>query len=379
MRVLLRVLTVVGVLAIGGVAVVISVALRSEPPKKPASAPEVLVETVRLERVNAEFTVHSQGTVRPETETVLSSEVAGQIVEVSPAFTAGGVFAAGDTLMRIDPTNYEVALAQAEALLEQRRIEFEGAKKLRNQGFRAESEYASAKAALATAEAELVRAQRNLERTEIRLPYAGIVRARDANLGQYVNIGTRLGVTFDTAQAQVRLPLTNRDLAFVDLPKPGTEDLEGPLVRLIADIAGREVVYRARIVRTEGVIDESSRVTHVVALLADPYGFDSGLTPLPVGSFVAAEIDGISAVDILRVPRYALRGSNQLMFRDEESRLRIRSVDIVRADSDWAYLAAGAEPGDEVILTALESPVNGMRVRTPDDAPDASIADTVDP
>ena len=194
MRLFLRFLTVVGILAIGFVAVAVSLALRGEPPKRPGSAPEILVETVRLERVNADFTVHSQGTVRPETETVLSAEVAGQIVEVSPKFTAGGVFSAGEMLLRIDPTNYQVALRQAEALREQRRIEFEGAEKLRNQGYRAESEYASAKAALASAEAELVRAQRNLERTEIRLPYEGIVRARDANLGQYVNVGTRLGV-----------------------------------------------------------------------------------------------------------------------------------------------------------------------------------------
>ena len=73
------------------------------------------------------------------------------------------------------------------------------------------------------------------------------------------------------------------------------------------------------------------------------------------------------------MPRSAVRGSNQLMFRDDESRLRIREVSIIRADADYAYISDGAEEGDEVIVTALESPVNGTPVRTTDDAPDAPV------
>ena len=123
-------------------------------------------------------------------------------------------------MLRIDPTNYEVAVHRAEATLKQRQIEYDGAEKLRSQGYRAESEYASAAAALAAAEADLVNARRNLERTRISLPYAGMVRSKEADLGQYVNPGTRLGVTFATDYAEVRLPLTDSDLGFIDLLFP---------------------------------------------------------------------------------------------------------------------------------------------------------------
>ena len=153
-----RIGLIVGIL---GVAVAVSVLLsttRKEPPKKPVENLAMLVEVVELEPVDARFPVRSQGTVRPRTETVLSAEISGAIVDISPKFVAGGVFEAGEMLMRIDPTNYRVAVTQAEALLRQRQIEYEGAKKLRNQGYRAESEFASAAAALATAEAEVVRA-----------------------------------------------------------------------------------------------------------------------------------------------------------------------------------------------------------------------------
>ena len=94
-------------------------------------------------------------------------------------------------------------------------------KKLRNQGYRAEAELASAAAALATARAERVRANRNLERTYIRVPYEGIVRAKESDLGEFVNTGTRLGVVFATDFAEIRLPLTDLDLAYIDLPGRG--------------------------------------------------------------------------------------------------------------------------------------------------------------
>jgi RND family efflux transporter MFP subunit len=347
---------------------------KTKPPPETKTPEDVnlLVEVMDLEQTTVNFTVTSQGTVRPRTETVLSAEVAGSIVSVSPNFVAGGVFARDEVLMRIDPVNYEVALKQAEALVEQRQIEFDGAEKLRSQGYRAESEYASAAAALASANAELVRAQRNLERTYIRLPYDGMVRAKEADLGQYVNVGSRLGVTFATDFAEVRLPLTESDLAFVDLPQPGQMlgPDDGPGATLTARHRGLTGEWPARITRTEGVVDERNRVSYAIARIDDPYalrrGNDAGL-PLPIGTFVGALVEGTTVDGIIRVPREALRGNSQLMFIDDEKRLRIRQVEILRADAEYAYLSGGAEAGERIILTAIESPVNGMRLRTSDD------------
>ncbi len=195
------------------------------------------------------------------------------------------------------------------------------------------------------------------------------MRSKDADLGQFVNPGTRLGVTFSTSAAEVRLPLPDQDLAFVNLPRPGAESYDSPAVTLTAVQQGEMRRWEARIVRSEGTVDTSSRVTYLVAQVDDPYGLVSNTAPLPVGSFVAAEISGTSRADVLRVPRAALRGSDQLMIRDSDSRLRIRDIDVIRADAEFAYLSGGATEGEEVIVTALESPVNGTPVRTPDDEP----------
>jgi RND family efflux transporter MFP subunit len=344
-----------------------------KPPPQTRDVPDAapLVDVMTLESFDANFRIASQGTVRPRTETILSAEVSGAIVSISPKFIAGGVFRKGEELMRIDPTNYTVAVDRAEAMLTQRQIEFDGAEKLRSQGYRAESEYASAAAALAAAKADLVNAQRNLERTRIGLPYAGMVRAKEADLGQYVNPGTRLGVTFATDFAEVRLPLTDQDLGFIDLP--GAADISksgsiaGPSVTLSAVQKGKTSSWQAQIVRTEGVVDEKSRVTYAVARIVDPYKLepsDHSESALPMGTFVAADIVGTTVPNIVRIPRSALRANNQLMFIDSDDKLQVRRVDVLRADNQFAYLGGGAVAGDRISLTTIESPLNGMQVRT---------------
>ena len=341
---------------------------KPEPPKRENENLDLLVETLTLELSTDSFRISSQGTVRPRTQTVLSAEVSGSIVSISPKFVAGGVFREGESLMRIDPTNYPVAVDKAEALIKQRQIEYDGAEKLLSQGYRAESEFASAGAALASAQAELVRAERDLERTFIRLPYEGMVLSKDTDIGQFVNPGTQLGITFATDIAEIRLPLTDQDLAFVELPSMAdfkvAEDMGGPTVQLTATQKGKRAEWDARIVRSEGVVDERSRVTYAVARIDDPYKLHGEGTPLPIGTFVAAEITASSVLDLIRIPRTALRGADQVLLVDDENKIEIRTVDVVRSDERFAYVGGGVAAGERIATTAIEAPTNGMSVRT---------------
>ena len=358
-----RLLLVVGIPVLAVAAAAAMYLSRPAPPKKEQINLDPVVEVFELEAMTAQFEVQSQGTVRPRTETILSSEISGTITTISPKFVAGGVFSANEVLMRIDPVNYLAAVEQAEAVLNQRQIEFDGASKLRLQGYRAESELASAAAALATAKAELSRANRNLERTYIRLPYEGMVRSKEADLGQFVNPGTRLGVTFATDFAEVRLPLTDRDLAFVELPGATSKDAAGPTVRLSSIQKGQPVDWQAQIVRSEGVVDEASRVTYAVARIADPYFLHSEGASLPMGTFVSAIIEGASADNVIRISRQYVRGSDEIVLVDDNNKLDVRRVNIIRADADFIYVNAGVESGERILATALPAPVNGMSVR----------------
>jgi len=355
--------------------------MKPDAPKEEVENLDLLVDVIELKTSTQSFAIQSQGTVRPRTETILSAEVSGSVVSISPKLVAGGVFRKDEVLMRIDPTNYTVAVDRAEALLEQRQIEFDGATKLRSQGYRAESEYASAKAALAAARADVVGARRNLERTYIRLPYEGMVLSKEADLGQFVNPGTRLGITFATDYAEIRLALTDQDLAFVDIPDPRevtrSGGADGPSVKLTAVQKGRLTEWDAQIVRSEGVVDEKSRVTYAVARVVDPYRLHSAGPSLPIGTFVAASITGLNAVDVIPVPRGALRGADQVLVVNDDNKIEIRTVDVLRADANYAYLRSGVSAGERITTTAIEAPTNGMSVRTEaDDNGDSSASDT---
>ncbi len=352
-----------------GIAVGLS-QLKPEPEKKEIGRPDLLVEVLSLQASSERFRIQSQGTVRPRTQTAVSAEVSGAIISLSPKFVAGGIFEKNEVLMRIDPTNYSVAVKRADALVKQRQIEFDGASKLRSQGYRAESEHASAAAALAAAEADLVGAKRDLERTYIRLPYEGMVLSKEADVGQFVNPGTMLGVTFATDRAEVRLPLTDRDLAFVEMPRASAANAsgfaKGPNATLTATQKGRSEEWPAQVVRSEGVVDERSRVTYVVAEVVDPYRLHTAGTPLPIGTFVSAEIGGSELVDVVRVPRSALRGSDQVLVVSSGNTIEIRTVDVIRADGKYAYVGGGIVAGERITTTAIETPTNGMSVRTSD-------------
>jgi len=341
--------------------------------KKPKTDRALFVEALTLQSETIQFEVISQGTVQPKISTSLSSEVSGRIIYISDHFVAGGMFEADEVLLRIDPTDYQVAVEQARALVKQRRLEYQGAKSLRKQGYRAESELASAEASLAAAKASLVKAEKNLDRTEIRLPFKGMVREKMADLGQYVNPGSKVAQTFSTETAEVRLPLTDKDLSFLNLGNAHNQSSDNPAqlpkLTLTAIQKGKLQQWQAHIVRTEGVVDERSRVTYAVAEVLDPYLRNQTLLAqdaeiLPIGTYVSASIAGIKIDNIVKVPRKVLRGKNELLFIDDENKLRIRAVDILRTDDHFAYITKGVKDGEQIVLTSIGSPINGMLLRT---------------
>ena len=105
---------------------------------------------------------------------------------------------------------------------------------------------------------------------------------------------------------------------------------------------------------------------NVVARVEDPYGRHGNKheRALSVGLFVEAEILGRSANNVFIVPRAALRGRNTVKLVDEESRLRLRQVTILRMENDHAVISDGLKAGEWACISPLDTPVDGMLVRT---------------
>jgi len=371
-------------LIVGSIAIVlglVALAKSKHSAKRDEGPTAVLVETIPAQRKSLNFSVLSQGTVRPRTETVLVAEVPGKIVSVSPNFIAGGFFHQGEVLLQIDPSDYQTALKRAEANLASRQAQFadqkarseQALKDWQNLGRQGEPsdltlhkpQLAEALAGVQAAEADLQKAQRDLMRTSIRLPYEGLVRTKQVDVGQYVAPGTPLGVTFSIATAEIRLPLSSKDIAYLQLPSAtGLDELKRPKVRLTADNSGISGHWQAEIIRTEGVVDEVSRVIYAVAQVTDPYAVlgKSDQPELKVGTFVRAEIEGLRVENVIVLPRSVLRPDNTVLIANAEHKLEIRSVEVLRAEPQTVYVGSGIEAGEQVISTILDAPIPGTLV-----------------
>ena len=366
-------------LAAGMVALKPEVETRVAPPKPP------LVRTTGVHLADVPLLVRSQGTVRPRTESQLVPEVSGRVIWVSPSFAEGAFFEQGEVLLKIDPHDYrqavvrargEVArtklqLAREEAEAEVAREEWKdlGAGEAATALTLREPQLEDARAAVASAEANVITAERNLDRTQIRAPYAGRLRRKNVDQGQFVAVGTPVATIYAVDFAEVRLPLPDEELAYVELPlhyRGEAQRRKGPRVTLRADFAGQRYEWTGTIVRTEGEIDPASRMVHAVAQVKNPYGRsdDPDRPPLAVGLYVEAEIEGTTARDVVVLPRAALRGRSLVLVVTPEDRLEFRDVDLLRTTRDEIYVRDGLKEGERVCLSPMEAVTDGMQVRT---------------
>ena len=376
----LKILLPIGIIAVAALVSWQIIAARPEVERVAAPPPTLLVDVAVAQREPVTFMVRSQGVVSPRTRTTLVSEVSGQIAEVSPVFVSGGFFDKGDVLVRIDPRNYETALkrARSEVAKAQTKVATEHAlagyayqdwQRLRtlNAAERPASaltlrkpQLAEAVAGLESASADFEKATEDLNRTVIRAPYDGMVREKLADVGQFVNVGTQLAETFATDYAEVRLPLPQIDLQYLELPGPNSDAVLP--VTLRADIGGVAQTWEGRIVRSEGVFDADSRVLHVVAQIDNPYG-DKGDEPLRIGTFVTASIQGRPGGDLFVIPRHSLQRGETLWLVGDDMAIQPRNLDIVRADEQFSYVSTGLSDGERYTVTPPEQPLPGMLVR----------------
>ena len=399
-RPILKIFLPIAILGFGMVALALLMKTRPEAKAEERIERAPLVRVIAAEPAPMVMHVRAHGTVVPRREGDLVAQLAGSVTWVSPILASGGFFEEGEPLLRIERDDYEVALESARASVARAESEFDRAtQELQRQKRLADRSVASqalfddaknaervARAQLREARAMVRRAERDIQRTELRAPYQGRVRSADVAVGQFVARGASVGRIYAVDYAEVRLPLPDVELRHLDLPllfrdggelSPSAEDGEvtgagrGPAVILRARFAGEDHSWQGRIVRTEGEIDPTSRMVHVVARVADPYGLerrgeaDQG-PPLAVGLFVEAEIEGKRLDQAVDLPRAALHGDASVLIVDADSRLHQRPVRVARLAGDRVVLGDGLVAGDRVIVSPLREVVDGMKVRVAD-------------
>jgi RND family efflux transporter MFP subunit len=353
-------------------------ALMATAPSLQPDTPDPIAVTVRVQEVSPEdvlLQVASQGSAQPTQESQLIPEVSGRVDWVSPSLVTGGAFKKGDTLLRIDSADYQRALTRAKAAMTRAAAEQENARfederlasladrQLVSRSAREDAlrRLRVAEAALADARAAEQQAQADLARTAVKAPFDGLVRSESVDVGQYAARGSAVASIYAADAVEVRLPISDRQLAFLDLPltqrgaiEPGNQ----PFVTLNAEYAGQELSWDGHIVRTEAAIDTASRMVYLVARIDST----DGPIPLNVGLFVNAQIRGREAKDVAVLPRSALRNDNQVLVVDRENRLRFRQVSLLRLREDDVLIQDGLNAGELVCVSAIQTAIEGMNV-----------------
>ena len=331
----------------------------------------VVKESLRLK-------IRSEGTVTPKTQTNVIPEIKGRVTWISPNLVVGGYFQAGDLLVTIDAADYEARtglaqaqLLRAEAELEHKRFEFKRLQQLIKDNLVSQSNLENAarahkiaKANVIESKINLAQAERDLGRTKITAPFEGMVRSESIDIGQFVQQGAPIASIYASDAVEVRLPIVNAQLAYLDpanLQRGELDPATAPMIRLTARYAGTSFIWRGQLARTEGEIDAQSRmITAVARVRQDNQSPD--VPPLQVGAFVAAEIEGQYLDDIVRLPRAALRPNSQVLIIDSDNRLRFRAVNVLRLENDFVIIDSGLESGEVVNLSPIQTVVDGMRV-----------------
>jgi RND family efflux transporter MFP subunit len=353
---------------------------RPEPPHQEITESAPAISAVQIQRRTVCFPIRSQGTVQPRRKTTLTARVSGQVEWVAECFDESGRFQKGDLLARIDRRDYAIRIQRLDASLrsakanlldtqqdlkrQQSLTEYEATTKAAVQQAEATTEMAAA--SVEELEAQLMEARNAESDTQIVAPYDGRIEETNVEVGQFVTIGTKLASCFATDAVEVRLPINDEELEFLDLPlgtnlPPGT----GPAVELTTEFAGTSCRWAGTIVRSEAIVDARSRMAYLVAQVQAPYEDTqaSGGHPLAVGMFVEAMIRCRPVTNAMVLPESCVSNRGEILIVNSEARLDVAQIRILRREQDWIVALGDVPDQATVCATRLENAVPGMAVQ----------------
>jgi RND family efflux transporter MFP subunit len=356
---------------------------KPEPTPRDISPPQLRkVDVVSVVSVQRSLSVRTQGTVRPLREVKVVSQVGGRVESVSPHFSQGSFFAAQEKLIQIEDVDYQLQIARAESMVaaarqtlaEEKGRALQAKREWRNLGseeandlFLRKPQIAAAQAALKAAEADLQAARLDLQRTGVSVPFNGRISEKLVDAGQFVAPGTHVATVYATDAVEIRLPLTGRQVALLDLPLNYDDNLysrvSGSPVKLHAAFANREWEWEGRVVRTDASIDESSRVVYAVAEVDKPFARDptGERPPLSPGLFVNAIISGREIKGIAELPASALLSDDVVLVVAADGYVHSQAVTVMDRNSRQVWVQ-GLDSGQKVVVGGATLALSGTQV-----------------
>ena len=420
-------LIALGILATGILLAVILISSRDQPERVERKATAPLVSVTGIPVKSGNLTVVGTGTVQAAEETELAVQVAGRVVSVNPQLRPGGRVEKGEVLLRLDPSDFNNAVAQARAEVaeaevgvlqaeeesELARREFERYQSLNDStptgtGFSEpgnisqsstddsesdtqqerpsdaqasaltlrEPQRQAAKAALERARARAEDARLALSRTRLTAPYDGYVRSESVSEGDYLTPGRSIGRLYASDRLEVLVPLTASQAARIPGLWNRSDDGDTPSAipaEVVMEYGDQSYRWQAEVSRVQAELDAASRTLDVILTVPDPFSGGMALDenssdpapPLLVGTFVDVRLQGKHLDRYLQVPRNAVRTDDELWWVDDRNQLQILPVTTVQA-LDNELIVTGDFPEQSslpVVVSDLRAATRGMQVR----------------
>ncbi len=369
------------VLIVAGVVSYIFIQTKPEPKRRNINLLPSKVSVIEVNPISDNILVEAMGVVQPMQELSIISEVGGRVEWINDKLIPGGFIRKGETIVKIEKTDYEIALEQAKANLATAKKdllveegEARSAKVMEDMSKLSSSKQArqlrmriphieAAEANLNAAEKLLEQAEKDLERTDIIAPFSIIVGSENIELGNYV---TRLSVIAEavgTASYWVEVTLPVSKVYYINIP--GVNSQTGSTAKIIYKGAnGKETVKTGKVIRLFGSLDTLGRMAKILIEVDDPLGLESDNMDemLLLNSYVEVEIEGKRLDNLLALPREYLHAGDIVWVVGKDSKLVLKQVEIVWRDKDKVYITAGLNQGDKVIISNNFVPVAGMNL-----------------
>lgn len=346
-----------------------------------------LVETVTAERGTYSPRLVVLGTVEPAQEIVLGPRVSGQVIELSPGFVPGGMVSENDLLLRIDPADFNNALAVSESELQQAEASLEierGRQTLAKKELALlegtidetnrslvlrEPQIESIQAQINAAKASVERAKLDLGRTNIKAPFDAQILSRSVNIGSQVAPGDELAQLVGIKEYWIMAAVPVRSLHWVQFPE---SDGQGSAVTLRNPNTWSPGAKReASVSRMIGTLDQQTRLARVLIVVDDPLARESDGPPLILDTLLETHIEGRPIEDVIRLSREFVHDRDTVWVM-KDGKLEIRETEIVFRDADYAYIQSGLESGEEVVTTTLATVAEGINLRKIEDSTEPS-------
>lgn len=367
-------------------AVVIAVIMVKTKPKARRQSPGERITQVTLMTLTSaaeRIVLSANGTVVPAQRVSLKPRVSGEVVWVSPRFLPGGRFEAGEELLRVDDSDYRLAvetrkaeLAQAElahklelgqqdiARHEWNLIEDRSAATQLDEDLTLRRPHLrSAEARLESAKASLERAELDLARTRVKAPFRGVVVTRDVDIGEQVGAQTQLGAIAGADEYWIDATVPVDQLRWIK--EADAEGRDGSPVRVMPGGGIRVTAeWPARVLNVKPDLESKGRLARVLVSVKDPLNGGAGASneiPLLIGSYVRLEIEGGVAEGVFRLPDAAIHDGVNVWVMSGD-RLEIRPVGLVWRGADHVFVNEGLSDGEQVVVSDIAAPVPGMRL-----------------